>query len=403
MLPPLEPPEFASVQLLRGLRDCVGTSLSSAPGFGLPDGARSIPAPGARCRTAGGSCLMTTSDFGLRANECLAGVDVDPAGVTTSTGAGVGDGIAGGAANSTRELAASFEGLVKSVEAALSGQEGGIQLLRRGEEVRDTVPLRGTRHYRVALPLRPTAITASVTRTSGGAVTLWGSTSCSRPHARDHDIKGKDDETIVYRHALSCASIDGEIDLVDRRKSVPPCRDFYLTVAGTKAASSYSLTVTFEPIKIVRTRLEIHWERQLTNMTWEARIREIKRDPAKKDQFMDRVRDIEHDHKVRCLRRLSDKNFLQLNRQASSEALPKCKEARRQKKVLKFYAHLDAVQERKSHLEKERETRQAERLYAGGEGRGEASPRPSLPLLGAVIEAASASGTPIPTALEGGA
>eukprot|EP00927_Polykrikos_kofoidii_P077875 TRINITY_DN74770_c0_g1_i1.p1 TRINITY_DN74770_c0_g1~~TRINITY_DN74770_c0_g1_i1.p1 ORF type:complete len:445 (-),score=58.67 TRINITY_DN74770_c0_g1_i1:13-1236(-) len=356
MLPVVEHPASATMHLIRELRERVVT------GFGYarertPYSA-SARAAANKSRTSRDACLMTTSEVGLRANERLADVDVDPLGVTTSSGGGVRDNIACGVAVSSRELAASFEKLVKSVEASLSGQEGAILPLKRGEQVQDSVPIHGTRHYRVVLPVRPTAVNVSVMRAFGAMpLMLWGSTSCSRPHAKDYDVRSKDDESMIYRHELRSSLLDPEGDIVDRRTAVPSCGELFVTVEGTATSSAYSITVSFEPIKIVRSRIEIHWDRQVSNMTWEARLREIKRDPTKREELFERVREIEDDHKAKCLQRLSEKNFLESNRQASAQALPVCKEVRRRQKALKLHAHMDAVHARRNRIDEERAAR----------------------------------------------
>merc|ERR1712032_384056 len=136
------------------------------------------------------------------------------------------------------------------------GGDCPTRLMKQDEQIAERLPLRGTRQYKIPLPSRPTAITITIGKLTGIAPLLWGSTSCERPSAKSHSLRGKD-QKLVYEHAILHAIEDDE-DMAnfDRRHAVPHCRELFVTAEADKGECSYELSVSFSHMKIVLSRDE---------------------------------------------------------------------------------------------------------------------------------------------------
>lgn len=243
------------------------------------------------------------SCFGHRANERAAEADVEIAAHDRASSEGFhltgGFDTLGGAPFSQilDKQQQTFEQIVSKINAAFDGKTATpTKIVHQDDSVTDTVPLHGTQQYRVPLPSRPIAVVVTVKVTSGPRCTVWGSTSCEKPSPRNYDWKGKDekgDVKLVYDH------IDqrGEDDDGHRGHQVPPARCLWLSVEAVAGEVCYRLSVGFMPIKVTLNRLEGKVA-QKTRRGWECKLADLHKDPAAREHFEDRVKQLKERRKL---------------------------------------------------------------------------------------------------------
>lgn len=218
-----------------------------------------------------------------------------------------------------------FEMMLSSIDVVLTGGRASspLQVVRRDDSVIENLHMNASRHYRVPLPNRPTAVAAILQRSSGTRPCMWGSTSCERPSARNHDYRGKDDK-LVYEHVLG--GDDDEDNLRDKHHSAPKCSDLYITVEANTGEAGYKMTIFFEPIKVALRQVRMQKRRR----GWESRAADLQRDTDAREQFEEHVQHLKEQR--RLLRQLASngvdylqRNIEQITDAKSSERLAQAK------------------------------------------------------------------------------
>jgi len=354
-LPPLVARESASSKLVKSLQE-LDTAGSRLLGPSYVHAQAPASAPG----TARG--LRSISRFGARANEraaeaeCDFGVHESEERLDGAFESGTAHASNAHGARDAASCSKAFENLVEGINAAIAGGDSvaPIRALRRDEVVSETLPARGVRHYKIALPSRPTSVTVSVTRVAGMVPALWGSTGVERPTLRSHEMRSSHDR-LVYEHALAAADELDESVGLDRRKSAPPCRELFVTAEAEAGESSFKLQVTFGQIKIVLSRAEIASQMQKIRRGWEARVATLQQEPAVREQFEEHVKTIAEDKRKQKVDNHRGVNFLERNMRQVPEASPRKALARLQKKALLGFAKHDEVSSRRELVEEESE------------------------------------------------
>lgn len=190
------------------------------------------------------------------------------------------DGVAG--------ATAMFESLVSQIEEQLSGGDSSIRVVRKGERISESVPVRGLRRYKVPLPNRPIEVKVSLNKVSGRAPSLFASTFDPQPCSSKYEFRGKD-EKLVYKHVLPPAE---EESGVDRRHVAPPCRELFVTVEALLGECQYELLVTCGPPNVTLSRKEMTAQVAKIHRSWEARIHDLQHDILAREEFDSHVTDL---------------------------------------------------------------------------------------------------------------
>eukprot|EP00931_Biecheleriopsis_adriatica_P084641 TRINITY_DN5857_c1_g1_i1.p1 TRINITY_DN5857_c1_g1~~TRINITY_DN5857_c1_g1_i1.p1 ORF type:complete len:832 (+),score=201.94 TRINITY_DN5857_c1_g1_i1:69-2564(+) len=261
----------------------------------------------------------------------------------------------GGAASSSKAGAASG-----SAEGA-GGEQGlpRVRPVKQDEVITETIPLRGIRYYKVALPKRLAVVTVTVTKTSGPSPALLGSTQNKRPDDKDHDLQGKDDK-LVYEHALMPSRDDGEEGEGEQRKrvTVPSCRELYFSATAGSAECSFKFVVTFGNMKIKITPGDL--ARQVTKVKhgWEAKLANITKSQQHRDDFEQRLQEVEEAKRARMQLMSHGQNFVERNQsRLTAETSPRMKAIKLQQQALRSCYRQDMAQHTRAKLEDEKEER----------------------------------------------
>mmetsp|Transcript_115116 Transcript_115116/g.365730 ORF Transcript_115116/g.365730 Transcript_115116/m.365730 type:complete len:848 (-) Transcript_115116:104-2647(-) len=311
--------------------------------------------------------LRSLSHFGHRANERAAEADVeisahdrqeaqgslkssDHSGSTTVVG------------NLRDMQKQAFNDIVSSINAALSGDVGSpARVVRKDEVVTDTVPLHGSRQYRIPLPSRPVAVVVSFKITAGPRCTLWGSTSCERPSARNYDVKGKDDK-ILYEHVQKGGDEDAD------GLQVHSVRELFVSVEADAGEASFRLSVGLTAVKVVLSRAELTSRVQKMRRGWESKLVDLQKDVNAREQFEDRVKQLRDDRRKHMLQMHHGVDYLQRNMSMTLEGYSDNKSEKMIRQADKSKErHVKAV-EIKQDLEKQQE-QQGIAWLNRGEGR----------------------------------
>jgi len=181
-----------------------------------------------------------------------------------------------------------FESLVSQIEEQLHGGDSSIRVVRKGECISETVPVRGMRRYKVPLPGRPSEVKVYLKQVGGRAPSLYASTFDPQPSSHKFEFRGKDDK-LVYNHVLSAADLDVG---VDRRHVAPKCRELFVTVEAHLGECEYDLLVTFGPPNVTLSRKEMAAQVAKIHRSWEARIHELQTDILAREEFDTHVTDL---------------------------------------------------------------------------------------------------------------
>eukprot|EP00928_Gymnodinium_smaydae_P045585 TRINITY_DN3036_c0_g2_i2.p1 TRINITY_DN3036_c0_g2~~TRINITY_DN3036_c0_g2_i2.p1 ORF type:complete len:760 (+),score=155.58 TRINITY_DN3036_c0_g2_i2:1255-3534(+) len=261
-------------------------------------------------------------------------------------GQGVGPGAgAGGDRGGPGDIASvvqEFTHLVAGIEGLLSGgvqAHGAMKTVKSGKEVEnEKVELHAQQHYRIPLPTRPSQVIVALHRISGVAPSMWASTFCDRPHAKNYEFRGKEDR-IVYDHVLlgDEAAELGEV--------VPRCRDLYISVEGEVGEAVYRLAVSFRPVKVSSHNRDRGKDAARNKESWQARLRELQGDVGKLESFEEHIHRLQE---VRAARKHAGEDILERNaRSAAANSSPSQRLARLQKESLRRAANQEAVQSRR--------------------------------------------------------
>lgn len=255
--------------------------------------------------------LRSLSHFGHRANERAAEADVEISahdrqeaqGSLKSSDQG-GSIVVGNLMDMQKQA---FNEIVSSINAALSGEAGSpARVVRKDEVVTDTVPLHGSRQYRIPLPSRPAAVVVSFKIIAGPRCTLWGSTSCERPSARNYDFKGKDDK-ILYEHVQTGGDEDAD------GHQVHSVRELFVSVEADAGEASFKLSVGLTAVKVVLSRAELTSRVQKMRRGWESKLEDLQKDVNAREQFEDRVKQLRDDKRKHMLQMHHGVDYLQRN------------------------------------------------------------------------------------------
>lgn len=323
------------------------------------DGGAVVPMPSDRT-------LRSISGLGSRANERAAEADAEFRSHDRKHGCDNGGSssskqghIQGQAANDSNKGTKAIEELLGAINASLTGSGGTAKLVKRDEPIVETVAAHTSNCYRVILPHRPTAITVTVTRTGGGNPTLWGSTSCTRPNARNHEFRGEDDK-IYYEHALSNNDDSEEAALLDRRKDVPPCRELFVTIEAETGECTCRILVTFGRIKIVLSRSEIAAQVAKMRRGWEAKLAETQKDPLQREMLEERVKTLKIARAKELRVQHREMNYLDRNARIAAASTPRALALKNQNKALLEHEHHHVIASRREQVEQEREQKKVE-------------------------------------------
>mmetsp|Transcript_98598 Transcript_98598/g.195613 ORF Transcript_98598/g.195613 Transcript_98598/m.195613 type:complete len:701 (+) Transcript_98598:55-2157(+) len=297
------------------------------------------------------------SRFGIIANERAAEAESELGMHFVSQGQQ--ESLDGGVASNARRQSGwdvelsrqAYDRLMEEINTAFTGPSTPIQVLRKDEVVSESILFRGTRHYKIPLPSKPTAITAMVKVSAGVDPTLYASTSCERPSSKDHELCGRDNK-LIYEHALLSAS--EELDLgLDRRHAVPVCRELFLGIEAEAGECSFRLTVAFKHIKVVLSRAEIAFRMQNIRQGWKARLVQLNREPAQREQFEEYVQALQDEREFAKRERHRGVNFVDRNMRSLSNASPRIKLSTLQARSVAVSAKHDEVAARREKLEQD--------------------------------------------------
>jgi len=241
---------------------------------------------------------------------------------------------------------------MEEINSAFTGPSTPIQVLRKNEEVSETLLLRSTRHYRIPLPNKPTAITVTIKVSDGVEPTLYASTNCERPNSKDHELCGRDNK-LVYEHVLTATDeLEGAVN-IDRRSAVPSSRELFLGVEAEAAECSFRLTVTFKHIKVVLSRAEIAFRMQNIRQGWKAQLVQLHREPLQREQFEEHVLALQEEKEFAKRERHRGKNFVNRNMRSLEDASPRTKRVMLQQRAAAVSAKHDEVAIRREKLERD--------------------------------------------------
>lgn len=194
---------------------------------------------------------------------------------------------------------ARFEEISRGIDALRGGDDVPAVHLRPDEAVKEDLPPRGMRFYRIHLPNRPALLTVHVNKDSGNLPQVVGSTVHAKPNAKACEYRLSNDGTLLYNHALDAEDYDG---VVDRTKAVPKATNFFLCATCLAGDCSYTIKATFQRARIVLTRAEMKARNQKKRSASDAKIEELQRDAALRSEFQDKVRTIKKEHKIKGAR-----------------------------------------------------------------------------------------------------
>jgi len=260
-LPPLVSAERTSSRLSRGLKELEAerrNSYSSPPGIGTERSLRSI------------------SKLGQRANQRVADADRQCSKHETALWEDQESTLTSPAQRDIAGATKAFEIVAADIDQALVGGPcTGAQTLWRGEERVESLPANGVRYFKVPLPQRQAQVTVHVQLSIGSSPTVWASTSCERPHFKDHELWGTE-EKLTYEH--DPLSNDPEDD---KKQGTVSKRDLFVTLEAEAGDCTVKVWVAVKVAKTVyRSELFVYHEPRL-RPNWEARLAEIRSEPEK--------------------------------------------------------------------------------------------------------------------------
>lgn len=255
----------------------------------------------------------------------------------------------------------SWDKLISDVEMALSGAMAGNggaanTLLKPRDVLEETIAARTARHYRVPLPGLPSRVRVKAEVLAGHNVMMWGSTTCPTPDTTKHDFKGKDGE-LVYEHALAEKDVEREHAAnVDRRFSVPQCRELYVTVEATAAGGCTFLISAFASrLNIVLTRRELAGHVERVRKPWASRIQELQRDPVEAEEFQEHLHNLMRQAKSKR-HKICREDVVKRHREAVEDARPDRKHQLHVLRALRTIARVEAAKKNLEAAERGRAT-----------------------------------------------
>jgi len=302
--------------------------------------------------------LRSISSFGTRANSRVAEADAEfsereallnessdrvHSSASESSASGAVSHLTGGGQPLDQ---VSFDDLLMGIDTALACGTRAITTVRHDQEIVSKVPLGAVMHFKVPLPSRPTSVTVAVARSSGPPPLLWASTSCERPHSRNHEVRGKGG-VVRYDHVLQA---DDTVQL-DRRHAVPSHRELFVTLQAATGACAFRLSVAFKLVKVQLTRKELATQVQVLKGGWEVRVAELQAAQDLRDQFdghLDNLREA-----ARAKLKDEPTNHKDKNRRAVCDAAPRPDYLRRHKRALQRCARQDAAAQRREEAERQ--------------------------------------------------
>lgn len=337
-------PLLPSQNLLRGLRN-------------LRDESLYFEAP---VETGGKSSKKTTvSSFGKRANERFTEVTeeleyVESSSSKTKRGRRGNQYLAEEENDHPTEIAEcnqKFQEIVKGINNIMTGSGNQAATLRQHEEVLDVVKASTSKYWKVLLPSRPMQVTVTVRRESGSEPNVYGSTVHEKPSMRHCEYRAKEG-VFVYEHVVKFDPDSEDAQDIDRTKVVPKCKELFVCVEGMRGEGQFRIHYALSKVKIVLTRAELAKRLQKIRRGWEARIEELAKEPSAREEFLEKVNEMQKE-KVRSRKNMSSgKDFSSINKtEASTKFTPKGKFLQIRASVMKRYQMCDAAKERKAELE----------------------------------------------------
>lgn len=294
--------------------------------------------------------LRSISELGLRANERVAEADAkfvahDVHNFHQSSGHF--------AANN--QLPGTGDALLSAGASAAAPPP--IRPLKKDEPFLDGLPGRGIRFYKILLPTRPSTVTVSLTKNSGVAPSLWGSTKVNRPTEGSCDLRGK--EKLVYVHALKEGGEDGEDHDEERYKrfGVPDCRELFFAVEAEAGECTFKLLLTSSFIRVKLSDEELAEQTRRVKKGWAARLEGLLKEPAERELFEERLKTLKEDRRRRQIALCGGKNFLNLNSRSVAEASIDYRKSKLMNQAIKLSERRERASIRREDLEQETETR----------------------------------------------
>eukprot|EP00747_Dinoflagellata_sp_TGD_P165207 gnl/TRDRNA2_/TRDRNA2_186198_c0_seq1.p1 gnl/TRDRNA2_/TRDRNA2_186198_c0~~gnl/TRDRNA2_/TRDRNA2_186198_c0_seq1.p1 ORF type:complete len:378 (+),score=73.17 gnl/TRDRNA2_/TRDRNA2_186198_c0_seq1:143-1276(+) len=174
-----------------------------------------------------------------------------------------------------------FERALEGVQAALN--PATVRILRRDEDVPDSLNLMEQKHYKVPLPRHPTMVTLHVTRTTGQLPTLYASTTEQKPSVTQNEFNSKEGK-IVYPHAFISTGEDGDSE---KHLEAPPCRDLHVVTEAERGPCQYRIHLTFGHVneeKILQSQSGTK-HMKIKKSGWQARLTELRREFGNGEEF----------------------------------------------------------------------------------------------------------------------
>lgn len=234
------------------------------------------------------------SAFGIRANERVENAKCTIDEMLSARNAERGDDRDG--VSDVSRARARFDEISRGIDALRGSENVPSVSLRPNDVVREDLPMRAMRFYRIALPVRPALAVVEVTPETGSAPQVFGSLEHMRPNAKQSEFRMQEEGMLQYNHALDVEEYDG---VVDRTKAVPKARELYISVTALTGDCVYNIKATFQRPRIVLTRAELAAKTKSKRSGADAKIEELQRDPAAQLQFQDHLDDLKREHKIK--------------------------------------------------------------------------------------------------------
>jgi len=247
-----------------------------------------------------------------------------------------------------------YESIVMGIDAALlSGQK--LQLVKPGEIIHDTLPLKMVHHFKVSLPARPTQVYINVQTVTGMMPDVLASREVEKPHIKNHEFKAKDGR-LLYEHVLRT---DGD-DLEDESNMVPSFQTLYFSLHAEAAECSCKIFVAMRPIKIVISRG--HTPARLGRSRLEAKIKDLQREPNELSKFEEHCRDLKDKYAERQFHLHRGRNFREENVLAVPFTDVPSKLTKLRGRALAACARQDEASKRRAERDHEAEQRKLTKL-----------------------------------------
>jgi len=301
--------------------------------------------------------LCSISYLGQVANSRIREADVELTAHETEAYARLRDEIAA----AEKQLLASGVDYNNSVANPLHADAGSrIRPVKQDEDVLETLKMREIKNFKVALPTRPAVLTITLTKTSGVAPFLWGSTQTKRPTGGDNEFKGKEDK-LVYEHAITPSTEnDGEegADPEPKKVVAPSCREFYFAVDASRGECTFKLVATFGSIKMPDA---FSPKVAKTRHGWEARLAEVTKTAQTREEFEDKLQAMQLRRKQKLEEVSRGQNFLEKNQmRLALETSPPQRLAKLQKKAILASHRREVTSQTRQRLDEEKELRHVE-------------------------------------------